>query len=127
MVSRDSKVQVGVVVATMALATLWVRFGTTGTVTSGLFVAACYVFLFAGSHAYLATRGDGEDVPVAARWRFVAVVSFAVAAVVVGNSYSGVELGNWQFSTAVWALVAVVFGAYVAYEARDGYRASRGP
>ncbi|MDS0258163.1 hypothetical protein NDI56_01925 [Haloarcula sp. S1CR25-12] len=125
MVSRDSKVQLAVVVATMALATLWVRFGTPGAVTSGLFVVACYVLLFAGSHVYLAARGDGGDVPVAARWRFVGLVSFAVVALLLGNTFGGVKLDGLALSKAVWAFVTVVFLAYVVYEARDGYRASR--
>jgi ammonia channel protein AmtB len=127
MVSRDSKVQVAVVAITMAIATLWVRFGTPDAITSGLFVVACYVLLFAGSHVYLALRDDGEDVPVAARWRFAGVVSFAVVALLLGNAVSRVELGGVALSTAVWALVAVVFLAYLAYEARDGYRSSRQP
>ena len=62
MVSRDSKVQFAVVVTTIALATLWLRYGTTDAVASGLFVV-CYVHLLAGSHVYLAARGDGGEVP----------------------------------------------------------------
>ncbi|MFC6755908.1 MULTISPECIES: hypothetical protein [Haloarcula] len=127
MVSRDSKVQLAVVVATMALATLWIRSGTSGALASGLFVVACYVLLFAGSHAHLAVRGDGEDIPVAARWRFVVLVSFAVVALLLGNAASAITIGGWSLSTVVWAFVVVAFLGYLAFEARDGYRASRQP
>jgi hypothetical protein len=125
MVSRDSKVQLVVVAATMGLATLWLRLVTPNPVTSGLLVVACYVALFAGAHVYLAARGDGESVPVAARWRFVGLVAFAVLALLVGNGYSGVELAGYSLSTVVWAFVATVLAGYVAYEARDAYRESR--
>jgi len=125
MVSRDSKVQLAVVAMTMVLATLWVRLGTPDAVTSGLFVVACYVLLFAGSHVYLAARGDGEDVPVAARWRFVGLVSFAVVALLVANTFGGVELVGYSLSTVVPTLVGVVFASYVIHESWDAYLATR--
>ena len=125
MVSRDTAVQIPAVVVATVLAGLSVQFGPGTTGASLLLGAASYVVVFAGGHAYLALRGDGESVPVAARWRFVALVVAAVAALVVGFSLRGVRVGAIRLTTVLGLCVATLFAGYWLYEARSGYRASR--
>jgi peptidoglycan/LPS O-acetylase OafA/YrhL len=125
MVSRDTAVQIPAVVIAMLLAGLSAQFGPGTTGASLLLGAASYVVVFAGGHAYLALRGDGETVPVAARWRFVAVVLAAVAALVVGFTVRGVTVGAVRLTTVLGVVVAALFVGYWLYEARSGYRASR--
>jgi peptidoglycan/LPS O-acetylase OafA/YrhL len=124
MVSRDTAVQIPAVVVAMLLAGLSVQFGPGTAGPSLLLGAASYVVVFAGGHAYLALRGDGESVPVAARWRFVALVLAAVAALVVGYTFRAVTVGAVRLTTLLGVVTAALFLAYWLYEARSGYRAS---
>ena len=127
MVSRDTAVQAVAVVAATTLAVLSTQFGSAPSGIALLLGAASSVVVFAGSHVYLALRGDGETVPVAARWRFVALVVLAVATMVVGFAYGTVTVAGTPLSTLLGPVVAALFVGYWLYEARDGYRASRRP
>jgi len=125
MVSRDTGVQVAAVVVAMTLAYLSTQ---SSTVTEGiplLLGAGSYIVVFAGSHIYLALRGDGETVPVAARWRFAAIVVTAVGAMVVGVSFRDVSVAGTGLGTVLGLGVAALFMTYWVYEAWDGYQASR--
>ena len=122
---RETALQIAAVAIGLALSMLWVRFGSPGSFTTALFVGAFYVIVLAGTHVVLALRGEGGSVPVAARWRFVAVVVAAAAAMSVGIAagpagVAGVSLGELVGPTAAALLVG-----YWLYEAREGYRASR--
>ena len=125
MVSRDTSVQAAAVVVAMTLAAMSVQFGGGTSGRPLLFGAASYIVVFAGSHIYLAVRGEGEAVPVAARWRFVALVVTAVSAMVIGVNYRGASIAGTTLSTLLGLFVAVLFIGYWLYEARDGYVASR--
>jgi len=125
MVSRDTAVQFVAVAVAIVLATLSGQFGSGTSGASLLLGAASYVVVFAGAHVYLALRGEGDSVPVAARWRFVGLVLVAVTALVVGVTYRTVTVGGMGLSTVFGMLVAVLFLGYWFYEARDGYVASR--
>ncbi|MBV0923208.1 hypothetical protein KTS45_03260 [Halomicroarcula limicola] len=125
MVSRDTIAQFGAVAVAMALAALSAQFGDLNAAPSLLLAAATYLVLFAGSHVYLALRGDGEAVPVAARWRFVGLVLGAVAAFVAAVRYGGVEVAGVRLETLLAAVVGVSVLGYWGYEIRDGYRTAR--
>jgi hypothetical protein len=125
MVSRDTAVQAAAVVAAATLAALSTQFGSVTSGVALLLGAASYVVVFAGSHIYLALRGDGEMVPVPARWRFAALVVVAVTAMVVGVTYRRVTVAGTGLGTVLGLGVAALFVGYWLYEARDGYRASR--
>ena len=121
MVSRDTAVQAAAVVVGATLAVLSTQFGPATSGSALLFGGASYVVVFAGAHVYLALRGDGESVPVAARWRFATLVLTAVGAMAVGVTYSEVSVAGTGLGTVVGAL----FVGYWVYEAWDGYQASR--
>ncbi|WP_135302603.1 hypothetical protein [Haloarcula amylovorans] len=125
MVSRDTVVQVGAVLVAMALAALSAQFGDLDATPALLLAALAYLVIFAGSHVYLALRGDGESVPVSARWRFVGLVLGAVVAFVVAVRYGGVEVAGTTIGTLLAATVGVAGLGYVSYEIRDGYKATR--
>ncbi|MBX0285839.1 hypothetical protein [Haloarcula salinisoli] len=125
MVSRDTSVQVAAVVVATTLAVLSAQFGSPTAGTPLLLGAASYIVVFAGSHIYLALRGDSESVPVAARWRFAALVVTAVGAMVVGVTYRNVSVAGTGLGTVLGLGVAALFAGYWLYEAWDGYQASR--
>ena len=125
MVSRDTAVQTVAIVVAAALAVLSTQFGSATSGPAFLLGAAAYIAVFAGSHIYLALRGDGETVPVAARWRFAALVVAAVTALVLGFVYGSVPVAETTLSTLLGLGVAALFVAYWLYEAWDGYQASR--
>ena len=122
MVSRDTAVQITAVLVAILLAGLSQQFGGTTPLLLG---AGAYIVVFAGSHVYLALRGDGEAVPTSARWRFTALVVVAVTAVALGFAYGTATVAGTSLSTLLGLGVAALFVAYWLYEARDGYRASR--
>ena len=125
MVSRDTGVQAvaGFVAGTIAV--LSMQFGPPTAGTPLLLGAASYIVVFAGAHIYLALRGDDESVPVAARWRFAALVVVAVAATVAGVTFRGVSVAGADIGTALGLAVGALFVGYWLYEAWDGYQASR--
>jgi len=125
MVSRETAVQAvaGFVAGTFAV--LSMQFGPATAGTPLLFGAASYVVVFAGAHVYLALRGDGETVPVAARWRFVALVLTAVGAMVVGVTFREVSVAGTGLGTVLGFGVVALFLGYWVYEAWDGYQAGR--
>ncbi|MDS0281382.1 hypothetical protein [Haloarcula onubensis] len=125
MALRETKTQLAAVALAMALATLWLGFGLANPIASGLLVVTFYVLVFAGAHAYLALRGDGDSVPVDARWRFVGLVVFGVLAVTLGNAFARVEVAGQSLGTVAWAAVLAVFAGYWYYESRDAYRQTR--
>jgi len=124
MVPRDTSVQLVAVVVAMTLSALSIQFGGGTTGYPLLLGAASYVVVFAGSHIYLALRGDGDSVPVSARWRFVALVVVAVIGMVIGVSAGSVTVVGVRLSTVVGLSVALLFVGYWLYEAREGYRGS---
>jgi len=127
MVSRDTAVQIAAVVVAMTLAGLATQFGPPTSGTPLLLGAASCIVVFAGAHVYLALRGDGEDVPVAARWRFVALVVALAVATSVGAAAGRTAVAGVSLSVVLGPTVAALFVAYLLYEAREGYRASRRP
>jgi len=125
MVSRDTTVQTVAVVVAMTLGGLSSQLSGDSSGIPLLLGAASYIVVFAGSHIYLALRGNDEMVPVTARRRFVALVALAATAIVVGVTYGTATVAGARLSTLLGIAVAILFMCYWLYEARDGYVASR--
>ena len=124
---RETALQLAFVALAVVLSVLWLQFGAVNTFSSALYLGTFYVIVFAGTHVVLALRGDGEDVPVAARWRFVALVVALAVATSVGAAAGQTAVAGVSLSVVLGPTVAALFVAYLLYEAREGYRASRRP
>lgn len=128
MVSRDTAVQVGVVLVYVALMLVWslVTGGVGGsdsmTAVDLLFGLGSLFLVFAGGHLYLAWRGEGGMVPVDARWRFVVVAALTMVLAVAGLSMLDADpvAGISPHLPVFGVLVALLVG-YFVYEAREGY------
>ena len=124
MVSRDTQIHIGAVtVAILFLAVVSVS----GLDTGPLAVAAAVVFyaiVFGGGHFYLALRGEDGIVPVASRWRYLAMLAVLFAGVIIagaggGRSIAGVTVEQLGAGLAVGAIVV-----YLVVEGVAGYRAT---
>ena len=125
MVSRDTKLQIGLVsVVTVSWALL---FGVIepGPVESIVFVAAAYFVILAGTHLYLAVAGNSETVPIAARWRYVGVAAVVAAAVFLEGTVGNAQLRSVSVNRLLGGVLAITVVSYLLYEARAGYLASR--
>lgn len=126
MVSRDTQVHIGAItVAVLFLAAVSVS----GLDTGPLAVAAAVVFyaiVFGGAHFYLALRGEDGVVPVASRWRYLAMLAVLFAGVLIagaggGRTLVGVTVEQLGAGLAVGAIVV-----YLVVEGVAGYRATSG-
>lgn len=83
-----------------------------------------YFVLFAGAHVYLAVRGEGGDVPVDARWRFIGAVAVLLGLGLVGAMASDLRpIAGVDPAFVVGMVALAVLVSYMSYEAREGYRA----
>ncbi|SDQ97216.1 hypothetical protein [Natronobacterium texcoconense] len=127
MVSRETVIHVrAVLLGFLALALLTPfdagpETGPASVVTFLLF----YGLVLGGSHLYLALRGEDGMVPVAARWRYLAVLAVLLAggtAVFYGGERS---VGTIELRTIGLVVIVVTSIAYLVTESVAGYRASR--
>ncbi len=135
MVSRDTKLQIGVVSAVVLVWALLFWAVPLGPVASVVLVAATYFAVLAGTHLYLALVGDSETLPVAARWRYIGLAAVVAVVELLQGTVGSTSLGSGTVgstslgSGTVAHLLGGVFGvtvvSYLVYEARAGYLASR--
>lgn len=124
MVSRDTRVHlaaIGAAVVLLAVTSLL-------SLDSGTHLAVgivAYGVVVAGAHAYLAWRGEDGLVPVAARRRFVAAVALLLALGAAGALGPDGRLLGVPYDSVLAGVGVLVALAYLLYEARDGYLASR--
>lgn len=112
----------GILAVGMTVLDLQPGEGPTPIYLGVLFVS--YFVIFAGAHVYLAARGEGGDVPVDARWRFIGTVAVILGLGIVGalaTTLQPVEDVDPAFVVGVIALLVLV--SYLVYEAREGFRA----
>lgn len=129
MVSRDSKLQAGALLVGIVLLVVWSLVdggadspGTGPALADTLFGFGSAFVLLAGSHLYLASRGEGGMVPVDARWRFVVVVAVSLVLLLVGATLTAAEpVGGVEPALPVFGALLALLGGYVLYEAREGY------
>lgn len=124
MVSRETRVHiVAALVGLIALTTYAWWSGGTGPAWIQLgAIVVSYGLIFGGAHLYLAVRGDGEAVPVDARWRFLGFLAIWVA-LLGGMAVAGpAEVGGVAVFSVLGTMMLVAFAAYFLFEARSGYR-----
>ena len=124
MVSRDTKVQVGTVAATL-IAFFGAEYAgllPDGGPALGAAVLVFYAVIFGGSHLYLALRGDEGMVSVRSRWRYVATLAVVLLAGIVRVFVGSATVGSVSVGTAALVVAGVVAAAYVVAESIDAYR-----
>jgi len=123
MVSRETRVHVvAVLLGLLALvgfgwwsggtAPTWIEFGVL-VVYNGL--------VFGGAHLYLALRGDGEAVPLDARWRFLGFLAVWVSLLGAMAVAGPAEVGGVAVFSVLGVAMLIAFAAYFLFEARSGY------
>ena len=125
MVSRDTKLQIGLVSVVIVFWALLFGVFEPGPVASVAFVAAAYFVIVAGTHLYLAVAGTSETMPIAARWRYVGVAAVVAAAVFLAGTVGNAQLGSITLNQLLGGVFTVTVVSYLVYEARAGYLASR--
>lgn len=129
MVSRDTQVQAGAVAIGVALLLGWSlvdggsNAGESGVpIAETMFSLGVTFVVLAGSHLYLASRGEAGIVPVDARWRFVAVVATTLVLSLAAILLTEVEpVAGVEPHLPVLGVLAAVLAGYFVYEAREGY------
>lgn len=125
--TNETAVQVSAALVAFAVLIAFDAFGSAlnlgdaGAVVGGILFN---VVVFGGAHLYLAVRGEDGSVPVASRWRFLAALGAVATAALVGVAFrdvieSATGLGVGAIGYAFFGVVAL---AYLALEARSGYR-----
>jgi hypothetical protein len=125
MVSRDTKLQIGVVSVVIVFWVLLFGVIEPGPIASVAFVAAAYFVILAGAHLYLALAGNSAMIPVAARWRYVGLAAVVAAAVFLEGTVGNVQFGSVTLNKLLGGTFALAVAFYLVYEARVGYLASR--
>ena len=126
MVSRETIVQVVVVIVAIALLVVAESVGvaTDGVQSTALFVVF-YGLVLGGAHLYLAARGEDGIVPVESRWRYLTALA-VVLVVTVGITYGGDRtVAGVALESVGLAVVVVTVLAYLLAESVAGYRSSR--
>jgi hypothetical protein len=124
MATRETWVQVGAVVVALGLWAVAASQLVGSVLADPLAVAlglATYFVVLAGSHLYLAMRGDGGSLGVAARWRFVGVTALVLA--LLGGALLAPE-SALPLDAVLVAVAGVVAAGWFVLEARAGYDAS---
>ena len=126
MVSRELFAQLGA--ASVAVIVLLVAaYFDIGVETGPAAIAVGLLFngiLFGGAHLYLALRGDDGMVPVAARWRYVAMLCGLLGggALVYGGDRT---IATVTLRTIGFAVMALAVGSYLVTETVASYRDTR--
>jgi len=124
MVSRDTKVQIGTVAATL-IAFFGAEYAgllPDAGPSLGAVVLIFYAVIFGGSHLYLAVRGEDGMVSVRSRWRYVATLAVLLLAGIVYVVAGGVTVGSVSVGVAALVVAVVAAAAYVVVESIDAYR-----
>lgn len=128
MVSRDTIVQAGTIAVALAAFAVVPSLldvpidSASGVVVSVLFNAT----VLGGAHLYLALRDDGDSVPVASRWRFLALVAWISALALLGSQLLSLTALSYEVvAPPVLSLAVAGIAAYWWFEARSGYHESR--
>ncbi|NHX38736.1 MULTISPECIES: hypothetical protein [Haloarcula] len=125
MVSRDTKLQIGLVSVVIVSWALLFRAVPLGPVASVVLVAATYFAVLAGTHLYLALAGDSETLPVAARWRYIGLAAVVAVVELLQGTVGSTSLGSVTVAHLLGGVFGVTVVSYLVYEARAGYLASR--
>jgi len=125
MVSRETKLQIGLVSAVIVIWALLFGVVTPSPLVSVALVAATYFLVMAGTHLYLAFSDESKLIPVAARWRYVGLAALVAVAIFLQGIVGNVQFGGVTVNQLLAGAFAVTIVGYFLYEARDGYLASR--
>ncbi|MFU1782056.1 hypothetical protein ACM16X_11800 [Haloarcula japonica] len=125
MVSRETKLQIGLVSVVIVLSVLSQFVFPLGPLGSVALFAGTYFLIFGGVHLYLALAGDSETIPVAARWRFVGLAAMVAVGIVLQETVGQTTVGGVTVGQLLGAVFAVALVFYLVYEARAGYLASQ--
>ncbi|MFY4812059.1 hypothetical protein ACOJIV_05005 [Haloarcula sp. AONF1] len=125
MVSRDTKLQIGLVSVVIIVSVLRPFVFPLGRLGSVAFFAGANFVILGGVHLYLALVGDSETVSVAARWRYIGVAAMVAAASFLRAVAGRTSVGNVTLNQLLGGVLAVTVVSYLVYEARAGYLASR--
>lgn len=126
MVSRDTKVHLATIAATLAVL-LGMEYAGLLPDTGpgiGVLVLVSYGAIFGGSHLYLAVRGDEGMVPVRSRWRYVVTLAVVLLAGIVYVLAGSVTVGSVSVGTAALVVAGIAAAAYLVTESIDAYRSS---
>lgn len=128
MVSRDTKYHaLAVVTAVGSLVVLQAFVPGDGPALQAVTLVVLYGLVLGGAHLALALRGEDGLVPVASRWRFLRLVAVLLALGAVAIVTDPVPVGPVTSFDLLAVIAGVAVVAYLAVEARDGYRESAGP
>ena len=127
MVSRDTTVHIAAVMMGVVVLFLSERY-TIGPETGSAPIAGFLLFyglVLGGAHFYLAVRGEGGMIPVAARWRYVAML-----AVLLGTGamifYGGDRtVATVSLSTIGLVVIILTLVIYFFTESIAGYESAR--
>jgi len=125
MVARETKLQIGLVSVVLVLSVLGQFVVPLGRLVAVAFFAGTYFLIFGGVHLYLALAGDGETIPVAARWRFVGLAAMVAVGIFLQETVGETTIGGVTVVQLVGGVFAVALVFYLVYEARAGYLASQ--
>ncbi|NLV14608.1 hypothetical protein [Haloarcula argentinensis] len=125
MVSRDTKLQIGLVSVVIIVSVLRPFVFPLGRLGSIAFFAGGNFVILGGAHLYLALVDDSETIPVATRWRFIGVAAMVAVASFLRAVAGRISLGSVTLSQLLGGVLAVTVVSYLVYEARAGYLASR--
>lgn len=125
--TNETAVQVSAALVAFAVLLAFDAFGSALNLGDAGVAAGSVLFnvvVFGGAHLYLAARGEDGSVPVASRWRFLAALGAVATAALVAIAFPGpIEAATGLGARAVgFAFFGVVALAYLALEARSGYR-----
>ncbi|GGK61911.1 hypothetical protein [Haloarcula sebkhae] len=125
MVSRDTKLQIGLVSVVIIVSVLRPFVFPLGRLGSVAFFAGANFVILGGAHLYLALVGDSETISVAARWRYIGVAAMVAVASFLRVVAGRTSVGSVTLNQLLGSVLAVTVVSYLVYEARAGYLASR--
>ncbi|WP_434530549.1 hypothetical protein ACODNH_15890 [Haloarcula sp. NS06] len=125
MVSRDTKLQIGLVSVVIIVSVLRPFVFPLGRLGSIAFFAGTNFVILGGAHRYLALVDDSETIPVAARWRYIGVAAMVAVASFLRAVAGRTSVGSITLNQLLGGVLAVTVVSYLLYEARAGYLASR--
>lgn len=126
MVSRDTTVHIGAVMLALLvfLVLELLNIGSGDGEVSIVVFLLVYGLVFGGAHLYLALRGEDGMVPVAARWRYIAMILVLLGAGAVSLEYGNRTIASVELNTIALLVAVLTLVAYFVTENVSAYRTS---
>ncbi|MFT4957509.1 MAG: hypothetical protein ACI9PP_001779 [Halobacteriales archaeon] len=126
MVSRETTVHIVAVMLAVVVSLLINRLavGSREREVSIVLLLLGYGLVFGGAHFYLALRGEDGMVPVAARWRYLAMLLVFLVTATVSLAYGSRTIVSIEVNMFALLVAVLTLAVYFVVENLSAYRTS---